>query len=285
MRCSGCFGPPGGGGGGGGGRRGAAANRPSRGADLQYHLVIDLSEAVKGFERELELTHPTPCSFCGGSGAEPGSRPVPCSSCGGAGQVRHRQGFLVVATVCPACRGEGTTLSDPCKECDGAGNKEVDRSVPVEVPAGVDTGVRLRIPGEGQPGRLGGPTGDLYVLIEVEPHPVFERDGRDLHCEVEVPFFLAVLGGVVTVPTLDEEEPLEVPGGTQPGARLSLRGRGAPSLRGDRRGDQVCHVRVKIPRRLKRRQRELLEEYAREAGYDPGEARKPGFFERLVGGE
>lgn len=271
--------------GGGRRRRGRRPDGPSRGADLQYRLDLDLTDAVHGCERDLELEHPVACTICGGSGAQPGSRPSTCRTCGGAGQVRHSQGFLVVATTCPTCRGQGSEVRDLCTECGGAGQTQTERTVSVAIPAGVDTGVRLRIPGEGQAGPRGGPPGDLYVLMQVNPHRTFQREGLDLHCQVSVPFFVAALGGELEVPTLDGESKVKVPSGTQPGAKLKLKGAGAPHLQGSRMGDQICHVRVEIPKRLKRRQREILEEYARESGWDPGEERKPGFFERLLGEE
>ena len=269
--------------GGSGRRRGRRPDGPSRGADLQYQLELELAEAVKGCERELELVHPVSCTICGGSGAQPGSKSSQCETCGGAGRVRHSQGFLVVATTCPTCQGEGVRIDDPCNECDGTGQVQSERTVPVAIPPGVHSGVRLRIGGEGQAGPRGGPPGDLYVLIDVMRHETFERDGLDLHSEVRVPFFLAALGGEIEVETLDGPTTAKVPPGAQPDSTLKLRGAGVPHLQGSRTGDLICHLRVEIPKRLKRRQRELLEEFAQESGWDPGEARKPGFFERLLG--
>lgn len=269
------------GGGGGGGRRRQARNRATRGADMQYELEIDLRSALKGGEQKLELTHPTPCGTCEGSGAKPGSNPDTCATCQGAGQVRHSQGFLVVQSTCPACRGEGSVISDPCADCTGQGQVMDTREVVIDVPAGVDSGMRLRVPGQGQPGRLGGPAGDLYVFMDVPPDPVFRRDEEDLHCDVEIPFYVAALGGDVAVPTIEDHEVVPIKPGTQAGERLRLRGRGAASLRGGRPGDQYCHVHVSIPKKLSKSQRELLEQFATESGYDPDKGKEPGFFERL----
>lgn len=235
----------------GGGRRGGARGggpTPSPGADLRYDLTLTFEEAATGVSRELRIPRLEVCPDCTGSGARRGSAPVSCSACGGRGQVRFSQGFLTVARTCPQCRGEGTIVRDPCPGCRGQGRVERERTLEVKIPAGVDSGARMRLTGEGEHGRHGGPRGDLYVVLEVEPHASWERDGADVHARLEVSFPQATLGATLTVETLAGEQSFELPGGSQPGDQFRLRGKGFPRLGAAGRGDHVLHVAVKVPR-------------------------------------
>jgi molecular chaperone DnaJ len=257
-------------------------SRPRRGADLQKELTLTFREAVNGSDQELTLDHPIPCEPCDGSGASPASGRKRCQRCGGAGQVRHSQGFLIVQTTCPDCRGEGSTVEIPCDECSGAGRVSKQRKVKLAVPGGVDEGVQIRVAGEGMPGTFGGPPGDLYVVVRVEPDALFERDGTTIHCGLDIPFHRAALGGEISVPTLDGHHAHTLKPGAQPGDTVRIRGQGAVSLDHGRRGDLVCHLNLNVPQKLTPKQRELIEELARELGDEPGGTR-PGFFERLLG--
>ena len=264
------------GGGGGGGRR----SRAQRGDDLRYDLEISLEEAADGVETKLQIPRMESCEECGGSGQEAGTRPEICSSCRGQGQVRFSQGFLTVARPCPTCRGQGRINRHPCKLCRGQGRQSKDRLLKVTIPAGVEDGNQLRLSGEGEGGALGGPAGDLYVVIHVRPHEIFVRDGANLLCELPLTFPQAALGDTVEVPVLKGKAELTVPPGTQPGQRLSLKSKGMPHLRGRGRGDVLYEVVVEVPTRLSARQRELLEEF-RQASEDETGPRLSSFVERM----
>jgi len=239
-------------------RRGAG----QRGADLRYNLSITLEEAARGLEKDVRIPRLDACAVCGGTGAKPGTRPKTCGACRGMGQVRFSRGFLSVSQPCQQCRGEGTVLEDPCRSCHGQGRVKVERSLSLKIPAGVETGTRLRVSGEGEAGIRGGGRGDLYVVIQVAEHPLFVRDGEDLLCEVPISFAQAALGAELKIPTLTGSTKLKVPPGTQSGAELRLRGQGMPSLRGYGVGDLRVRILVEVPTRLTARQRQLLEEFA-----------------------
>ncbi len=245
------------GGAGGGRQRGG----PRRGADLRYSLALDLEEAVRGTTVSIRVPALRSCTPCQGSGAKPGTSPVACTTCGGAGQVRIQQGFFAVQQPCPACRGRGKTVKDPCPACHGQGRVEEERTLSVKVPAGVDTGDRIRLAGEGEAGPEGGPPGDLYVQVEVREHPIFQRDGKHLYCEVPIGFVDAALGGELEIPTLDGRVKLRVPPETQTGKLFRLRGKGIRPIRGGSEGDLLCRVVVETPVNLTARQKELLKQF------------------------
>ncbi|MEQ1760051.1 MAG: molecular chaperone DnaJ [Vicinamibacterales bacterium] len=244
---------------GGGRRRGG----PQRGADLRYDLEISFEEAAKGAETSIQIPRQESCETCSGSGAATGSKPSTCPQCHGRGQLRYQQGFFTVARTCGQCRGTGSIISKPCATCRGAGRVQKERKLTVRIPAGIATGQRLRLSGEGEGGAAGGPAGDLYVVLIVQDHPFFQRDGNDLHCEVPVNFPTLALGGSIMIPTLDGgEEAYEVPDGTQSGATLRLSGRGMPDVNGRGRGDLLVTLKVVTPRKLSREQKKLLEQLA-----------------------
>jgi molecular chaperone DnaJ len=263
---------------GGRGRGGRAASR--RGRDLQYTMRIGLEEAATGVERSIRVPRLERCQHCEGSGAEPGSGPATCGTCHGGGQVMFRRGFLSVAQTCPTCGGRGQVIQNPCQECSGAGRVEREASLRVRVPAGIDSGMRLRLSGEGEQGGLGAPPGDLYVVLAVEPHELFERDGRDLHLGLPVSVFQALLGARLEVTTiLGDEETIEVAEGSQPGDVIRVRGAGMPEIDGHRRGDLHVHLKVVVPRKVSADQRRLLEEAAKLGGETPEP--QVGLFEGL----
>lgn len=245
--------------GGGGGGRGRGG--PSRGADLRYTLEMSLEDAVKGSTVQIKVPTLVSCKVCDGSGAKAGSKPVTCTTCGGHGQVRMQQGFFSVQQTCPTCRGRGTIISDPCKSCHGQGRMEETKTLSVKVPAGVDTGDRIRLSGEGEAGMDGGPAGDLYVQVSVRKHDFFERDGANLYCEVPIDFVDAALGGELEVPTLDGRVKLKVPSETQTGKLFKLRGKGVAPVRGGSAGDLLVRVVVETPVNLSNKQKELLREF------------------------
>jgi molecular chaperone DnaJ len=243
----------------GGGRRGRS--QVFRGADLRYELELDLEQAVFGDTCSIEFTTLAECEECSGSGAAKGSKPAPCDTCRGAGQVRMQQGFFTVQQTCPRCHGRGQIVSDPCGKCRGQGRQRKQKTLSVKVPAGVDTGDRIRLSGEGETGRNGGPTGDLYVEVRVREHPIFERDGSHLSCEVPVSFARAALGGSVEVPTLDGQATIKIPAETQSGRVFRLREKGIKPVRGGATGDLFCRVVVETPVDLTREQKELLQQF------------------------
>lgn len=237
-------------------------SRAQRGADLRYDLQIDLLEVASGTEKEFTIPRQETCSSCNGHGARRGTQPSPCPICRGSGQVRYSQGFFSFGQTCSRCRGEGRIITDPCPECRGQGRVRVERRIFVKIPPGVETGTRLRIAGEGESGLNGGPRGDLYVQIEVLPHPLFIREGSDLVSEVPISYTRAALGGEIEVPTLNGAHRLYVPPGTPSGKSFRLKGKGLPHLRGHGRGDQLVRLVIKVPTKLSARERELLEELA-----------------------
>jgi molecular chaperone DnaJ len=245
----------------GSGRRGRS--RVQRGADLRYDLTLSFMDAAFGVETEIELDKTEQCRTCGGNGCEAGTHPETCHHCGGSGQISRNQGFFTVRTTCPGCRGTGQRITTPCQACRGAGNLQVSKRVAVKIPAGVDSGSRLRLTGEGEPGGNGGPPGDLYVFISVEPHEFFERDQNDVVCRVQISLVQAALGDTIQVPTLTSETEVRVEKGTQYGDMLRLPGEGIPSLRTGRRGDQIVFMEVQTPTGLTRKQESLLKEFAR----------------------
>lgn len=232
-----------------------------RGADMRYDLTLSLEEAVTGHSAEISFPSTRTCGTCDGDGAKPGTEKKECSTCGGVGQVRRQQGFFSVQQTCPACRGEGRIIEEPCPDCHGQGHVQHQKTLSVKVPAGVDTGDRIRLTGEGQAGQNGGPPGDLYVEVRVRPHAVFEREGGDLSCNVPLAFTSAALGGETKVPTLDGEVSLKIPEGTQSGRVFRLRGKGVKPVRSNVTGDLYCRVEVETPTNLTKEQKEMLEQF------------------------
>jgi molecular chaperone DnaJ len=243
---------------GGGRRRG-----PQRGADLRYDLEISFEESAKGAETTIQIPRQENCEACHGSGAAPGSSPLTCTQCRGQGQVRFQQGFFTVARTCPKCNGSGAIIAKPCQECRGIGRISKDRKITVKIPAGIADGQQLRLQGEGEAGGPGAPAGHLYVVVHVQEHEFFRRDGVNLFCEVPVNFTTLALGGEITVPTLDGSESVKIPEGSQTGTTLRLRGKGMPDLSGRGRGDLFATVQVQTPKKLTKEQRHILEQLAR----------------------
>ncbi len=267
---------------GGGGARGGSRGGAQRGADLRYTLDLDLEEAVRGTTVTIRVPTLVGCKTCNGSGAKPGTTPVTCTTCGGIGQVRMQQGFFSVQQTCPRCHGTGKMISDPCGSCHGQGRVEEQKTLSVKVPAGVDTGDRIRFTGEGEAGSMGGPAGDLYVVVNVREHPIFQRDGKHLYCEVPISFADAALGGELEVPTLDGRVKLKIPESTQTGKLFRLRGKGVAPVRGGGAGDLMCKVVVETPVNLDKRQRELLEEFRKSLQSDTSHSPKAsGWFEGM----
>ena len=244
----------------GGGRRGGRS-QVFRGADLGYELKLDLERAVAGDTVTIEVPTQVECESCSGSGAEAGSEPEQCPTCGGVGQVRVQQGFFSIQQTCPNCKGQGTIIKNPCKDCNGRGRVAKTRKLSVKVPAGVDDGDRIRLTGEGEAGRNGGPAGDLYVEIRVNPHKIFERAGADLSCEVPVSFATAALGGEVELPTLNGNVSLKIPEGTQSGKVFRLRGKGVSTVRDPHPGDLFARVSLETPVNLTAEQESLLRQF------------------------
>ncbi|MCG7572640.1 molecular chaperone DnaJ [Phaeobacter sp. CNT1-3] len=245
------------GGGGGGGR-----SRATRGADLRYNLRISLEEAFSGMQKTIKVPTSVSCTSCDGSGAEGGAEPQTCPTCSGIGKVRAQQGFFTVERTCPTCSGLGQIIQNPCKGCGGQGRVQKDRSLSVNIPKGVETGTRIRLAGEGEAGMRGGPSGDLYIFIEVAAHDIFEREDADLFCRVPVSMTTAALGGDIEVPTIDGgRSRVKIPGGSQSGRQMRLRGKGMPALRGNHSGDMFIELAVETPVNLTARQKELLQEF------------------------
>lgn len=265
----------------GGGRRGRS--QVFRGADLGYELKLDLERAVRGDTVTIEVPTQVTCDECGGSGAEKGSDPVKCNTCGGAGQVRMQQGFFSIQQTCPTCHGAGTIIRNPCSHCHGRGRISKSKTLSVKVPPGVDDGDRIRLTGEGEAGRNGGPPGDLYVEVRVTPHKLFQRDGADLSCEVPISIATAALGGEVELPTLDGHVSLKVPAGTQSGKVFRLRGKGVTTIRDRRQGDLFARVAVETPINLTDEQKDLLNRFEASvgAGGDKHSPRAGGWLETV----
>ncbi len=276
-----------GGGGGGGGifetffGGGATTDRHGRqrGSDLRYDMQITLEEAAFGVEKEIEVRKLDTCERCDGSGAEDGSRAVTCPTCAGRGQVISTRGFFQVSQTCPRCRGVGQIIDKPCRDCDGEGRTEKPARIKLKIPAGISDGSRLRSSGNGEAGIRGGAHGDLYVVIHIKEHPVFQRDEENLYCELPIAFTVAALGGEVAVPTLEGKATLKIPAGTQSGQVFKLRGKGIPILNGRERGDLLARVVVEVPTRLNSEQRRKLEEFADLCGEENTPQAKS-FFER-----
>ena len=243
----------------GGGRTGRSS--VFRGADLRYNLEIALEQAAKGFETRIRIPTMAECATCHGSGAKPGTQPQTCTTCRGNGQVRVSQGPFSIAQTCPRCHGTGKMVTSPCTACAGAGRIKHQKTLQVRIPSGVDEGDRVRLTGEGEPGVNGGPPGDLYVQVHIKPHPVFQRDHDDLHCEMPVSFSTAALGGDIEIPTLDGTARIRVPAESQSGKTFRLRGKGIKGVRSDSPGDLFCHVVVETPVNLTDRQKDLLREF------------------------
>jgi molecular chaperone DnaJ len=266
----------------GGGRRARGGRRAQRGADLRYDVKLSFEEAVAGRKFRIRVPRAETCDTCRGTGAKPGTSPVACQPCGGRGQLNYQQGFFAVMRTCPQCQGSGRVIHELCPDCNGAGRRQRERSLDVEIPPGVETGMRVRLAGEGETGTHGGMPGDLYVLIEVADHPFFERKGTDLFCTIPITISQAALGADIRVPTLHGEEKLKIPEGTQSGHVFRLKGKGMPSPHGHAKGDLHIRVRVVIPTKLSREQKRLLEELAAtlDANNQPVE-RNSSFFERV----
>lgn len=256
----------------GGGRR---QQRPSRGSDLQYNMELTLEEAVRGVTKEIRIPTLETCDVCHVNGAKPGTSADTCSTCHGMGQVHMRQGFFSVQQPCPTCHGRGKVIKDPCNKCHGHGRVERYKTLSVKIPAGVDTGDRVRLSGEGEAGENGAPAGDLFVQVHVLPHNIFERDGNNLHCEVPINFADAALGGEIEVPTLDGRVKLKIPAETQTGKIFRMKGKGVKSVRGGLQGDLMCHIVVETPVKLNEKQKELLKEFGESLGGKSGEKNSP----------
>ncbi len=264
---------------GGGGQRGGR-QRASRGSDLRYNLRIELEEAFNGLQKAITVPTSVSCSSCDGSGAEGGAEPQACPTCSGMGKVRAQQGFFTVERTCPTCSGVGQIIKNPCKTCGGAGREQKERSLSVNIPAGVETGTRIRLAGEGEAGMRGGPTGDLYIFIEVKEHDLFQRDGVDLFCRVPVSMTTAAIGGDVEVPTIDGgRSRVKVPGGSQSGRQMRLRSKGMPALRGGGSGDMFIELAVETPVNLTSKQKELLREFEKLSEENNPEL--SGFFKKV----
>ncbi|MEZ9235892.1 molecular chaperone DnaJ [Shewanella sp. 10N.286.52.A9] len=245
----------------GGGRRGSGQRQAARGSDLRYNLELSLEEAVRGLTKELRIPTLASCDSCDGSGANKGSSATTCGTCHGQGQVQMRQGFFAVQQACPTCHGRGKIIKDPCKKCHGEGRVEKSKTLSVKIPAGVDTGDRIRLSGEGEAGEFGAPPGDLYVQVSVRDHAIFTRDGNNLYCEVPISFSKAALGGEIEVPTLDGKVNLKIPTETQTGRMFRMRGKGVKSVRSHAVGDLLCKVVMETPVNLNEKQKELLREF------------------------
>jgi len=243
-----------------GGARGGQRANVFRGADLRYSMDISLDQAAHGFETEIRVPAWESCDTCHGSGAKPGTKPQVCRTCNGQGSVRVQQGFFSIQQTCPTCRGSGKVIPEPCEACEGVGRIKRNKTLQVKIPAGIDDGMRIRSAGNGEPGVNGGPAGDLYVEIHVKEHPVFQREGDDLHCTVPVPMTAAALGGSVKVPTLGGSAEIELPEGTQTGKTFRLRGKGIKGIRSSYPGDLYAHIAVETPVRLTEKQKTLLRE-------------------------
>ncbi|PIE07456.1 MAG: molecular chaperone DnaJ [Rhodobacterales bacterium] len=245
-----------------GGHRGAGGRRATRGSDLRYNLGVTLEEAYSGLQKTISVPTSVACTDCNGTGADGGAEPGTCPTCSGLGKVRAQQGFFTVERTCPTCHGAGHMIKNPCKACHGQGRIEKDRALSVNIPAGVETGTRIRLAGEGEAGMRGGPAGDLYIFIEVAPHPIFERDGVNLRCRVPVSMSSAALGGDIEVPTIDGgRSRVKIPAGSQSGRQMRLRSKGMPALRSKTWGDMYIELAVETPVNLTSRQKEILREF------------------------
>ena len=265
-----------------GGGRGGGRQRAARGSDLRYNLRVSLEEAYSGLQKTIQVPTTVSCGSCSGTGAEGGAEPSTCPTCQGMGKVRAQQGFFTVERTCPTCSGLGKIIQNPCKSCNGAGRVEKDRSLSVNIPSGVETGTRIRLAGEGEAGMRGGPTGDLYIFIDVAKHDLFERDGVNLFCRVPVSMTSAALGGDIEVPTIDGgRSRVKIPAGSQSGRQMRLRQKGMPALRGAGQGDMFIEIAVETPVNLTSRQKELLREFEKESAENNPE--NDSFFKSVKG--
>ena len=265
----------------GGGRRSSGGR--SRGADLRYNMEITLEEAFNGKTAEIEIPSSITCETCDGSGAKPGTSPTTCGTCGGVGQVRASQGFFSIQRTCPACQGRGEVISDPCGDCSGSGTTTQDKTLSVNVPAGIEDGTRIRLAGEGEAGTRGGPQGDLYIFLSIKPHEFFQRDGSDIYCRVPISMTTAALGGQFEVGTVDGGKTrVKVPEGTQNGKQFRLRSKGMPVMRSSQMGDMYIQVAIETPSNLSKRQRELLTEFE-QLSSEENSPESTGFFARMKG--
>jgi molecular chaperone DnaJ len=246
-----------------GGRQQQRQSHGQRGADLQFNAQLTLEEAARGKEIEITIPRHSSCGTCSGSGAKKGSKPQSCETCNGIGQVRIQQGFFSIQQTCPSCHGEGQVITEPCPSCLGQGRVRESKKLNVKIPAGVDSGDRIRLGGEGEAGMHGGPSGDLYVQVSVKTHAIFDRHENNLQCEVPISFVTAALGGTIEVPTLEGRVSLKIPAETQTGKSFRLRGKGIKSVRGHGTGDMICKVAVETPVKLTTEQKELLENLQR----------------------
>ncbi|TBX16211.1 molecular chaperone DnaJ [Nioella sediminis] len=264
-----------------GGQRGGARNRATRGSDLRYNLRISLEEAYAGLQKAITVPTSVSCGECSGSGAEGGAEPQTCPTCSGMGKVRAQQGFFTVERTCPTCSGAGQIVKNPCRVCGGSGRTEKEKALSVNIPAGVETGTRIRLSGEGEAGLRGGPPGDLYIFIEVQDHAIFQRDGLDLFCRVPVSMTKAALGGEVEVPTIDGgRSRVKVPEGSQSGRQMRLRSKGMPALRGTGQGDMYIELAVETPVKLTSEQKELLRQFE-ESCAKSNNPNATGFFDKV----
>lgn len=264
----------------GGGR---ARSNVYRGADLRFNLEVSLEDAARGTETRIRIPAMAECETCKGSGAKPGTSATTCTTCSGHGQVRMQQGFFSIQQTCPTCHGTGKVVTDPCAACHGAGRVKKSKTLSVKIPPGVDQDDRIRLTGEGEAGVNGGPHGDLYVVVNLKPHSVFQRDGADLHCEMPISFATAALGGELEIPTLDGHATIQIPAETQTGQTFRLRNKGIRPVRGSAAGDLYCHVAVETPVKLTARQKELLREFESINQEDPDKhsPRAKGWFEKV----
>ncbi len=264
-----------------GGRRGGGGHGGERGSDLRYNLEIDLGDAFEGTSTQIHIPTSVTCEPCSGSGAKPGSSPATCSTCGGHGKVRAQQAFFTIERTCPACHGRGQVISDPCDECSGAGRVTKERTLSVNIPAGVEDGTRIRLAGEGEAGMRGGVAGDLYIFLALRPHDLFQRDGADLFCRVPVAMTTAALGGQIEVPTVDGNRArVQIPEGAQTERQFRLRGKGMPVLRSKQYGDLYIQVTVETPVNLSRKQKQILADFEEASGED-NNPESAGFFAKV----
>jgi molecular chaperone DnaJ len=266
--------------GGGGAGRGQRSGR-ERGADIRYNMDITLQEAFSGKQAQIRVPTSIGCETCSGTGAKVGTKPTTCPTCAGAGKVRASQGFFTIERTCPSCHGRGEFIEDPCPACSGVGRINRERTLAVNIPAGVEDGTRIRLAGEGEAGLRGGPTGDLYIFLSIKPHEFFQRDGADIFCRVPIAMTTAALGGNIDVPTVDGGRiRMPVPAGTETGKQFRLKSKGMPVLRSKVQGDMYIQVDVETPKNLSRRQRELLEQFAQESNTETNPA-SDGFFSKV----
>jgi molecular chaperone DnaJ len=264
----------------GGGRRGGSANAQTRGSDLRYNLSISLEEAFRGKSETISVSTSAGCDTCSGSGGAGGAKPVNCTTCNGSGRVRASQGFFTIERTCTSCGGMGKIIKDPCKTCAGSGRVRKDKTLSVNIPAGVEEGTRIRLSGEGEAGLRGGPAGDLYIFIQVKEHMLFKRDGADIHCQIPIPMTTAALGGSIEVPTIEGARvKVTIPEGTQSGHQMRLRGKGMSVIKSAHRGDMYLHMQVETPVKLNKKQKDLLKEFDKQQGHTSPESE--GFFAKV----